>query len=132
MDWIPGDSTNGPKMSKYFQKYRYAGEVAIKAEPIKEPIQIAVPLKKKIVIPKKVKIDVWNTYISPNINSHLCLCCKKTIIQITDFQVGHVQSEKDGGTTEIGNLRPICSACNFSMGTTNMIDYVKKYGYYIG
>jgi hypothetical protein len=130
MDWIPGDSTNGPKMSKYFQKYRYAGE-AIKAD-IKEPIQIAVPIKKKIAIPKKVKIDVWNTYISPNINSHLCLCCKKTIIQITDFQLGHVQSEKDGGTTEIGNLRPICSACNFSMGTTNMIDYVKKYGYYIG
>lgn len=130
MDWIPGDSTNGPKMSKYFQKYRYAGE-AIKAD-IKEPIQIAVPIKKKITIPKKVKIDVWNTYISPNINSHLCLCCKKTIIQITDFQLGHVQSEKDGGTTEIGNLRPICSACNFSMGTTNMIDYVKKYGYYIG
>ena len=130
MDWIPGDSTNGPKMSKYFQKYRYAGE-AIKAD-IKEPIQIAVPIKKKIAIPKKVKIDVWNTYISPNINSHLCLCCKKTIIQITDFQLGHVQSEKDGGTTEIGNLRPICSACNFSMGTTNMIEFVKKYGYYIG
>jgi len=130
MDWIPGDPSNGPKMSKYFQKYRY-GEVEIKA-PIKaELIQVAVPVKKKS-IPKKVKTDVWNTYISPHINSHLCLCCKKTIIQITDFQVGHVQSEKDGGTTEIGNLRPICSACNFSMGTTNMIDFVKKYGYYIG
>jgi hypothetical protein len=132
MDWIPGDPSNGLKMSKYFQKYRH-GEIEIKAEPIKaESIQVAVPVKKKSVIPKKVKTDVWNTYISPHINAHLCLCCKKTIIQITDFQLGHVQSEKDGGTTEIGNLRPICSACNFSMGTTNMVEFVKKYGYYIG
>ena len=132
MDWIPGDPSNGLKMSKYFQKYRYAAEIVpVQAVPVQVVQAVPVKVVKK-VIPKKVKTDVWNTYISPHINSHLCLCCKKTIIQITDFQLGHVQSEKDGGTTEIGNLRPICSACNFSMGTTNMIEFVKKYGYYIG
>ena len=87
---------------------------------------------KKQAIPKKVKTDVWNTYIGADINAHRCLCCKKTRIQLTDFQVGHVQSEKFGGTMEIGNLRPICSACNSSMGSQNMIEFVKTYGYYIG
>ena len=46
--------------------------------------------------------------------------------------MGHVISEKNGGTHEINNLRPICFACNHSMGTENMIDFVVKYGLYIG
>lgn len=88
--------------------------------------------KKKQSIPKNVKVLVWSNYIGENINSHRCLCCKKSIINITNFDVGHVISEKEGGTLEISNLRPICSACNSSMGSMNMIEYVKKYGLYIG
>jgi len=60
------------------------------------------------------------------------LCCKRVTIDNTNFHCGHVISEKDGGTLETGNLRPICSACNHSMGTENMIEFVKKYGLYIG
>lgn len=60
------------------------------------------------------------------------ICCKKTLISITNFEVGHVIAEKDDGTLEISNLRPICSVCNHSMGTENMVDFVKKYGYFIG
>lgn len=86
---------------------------------------------KKQFIPKNVKINVWNTHIDSNIQKHKCLCCKKSIITNTDFEVGHVISEKDGGTHEINNLRPICSSCNHSMGTTNMIEYIVKYGYYL-
>ena len=85
--------------------------------------------KKKI--PKSVKTHIWNLYIGPQINEHRCMCCKKTLIKITDFDTGHVISEADGGSLEISNLRPICSVCNHSMGTMNMIDFVKKYGYYI-
>lgn len=88
--------------------------------------------KKKAAIPKKVKTDVWNTYIGADINKHRCLCCKKTLISNTEFDVGHVVSESIGGTLEIGNLRPICAACNHSMGTRNMVDFVKMFGYYIG
>jgi hypothetical protein len=88
--------------------------------------------KKKASIPKKVKTDVWNTYIGADINKHRCLCCKKTIISNTDFDVGHVVSEACGGTLEIGNLRPICAACNHAMGTRNMVEFVKTYGYFIG
>ena len=88
--------------------------------------------KKKEVIPKSVRSHVWNLYIGPTINEHRCLCCKKAVIKITEFDCGHVIAESAGGTHEIGNLRPICSACNHAMGSQNMIEFVVKYGYYIG
>jgi 5-methylcytosine-specific restriction endonuclease McrA len=88
--------------------------------------------KRKQSIPKNVRIIVWNHYIGEYIIQHRCLCCKKVLISNTNFEVGHVQSEKNGGTHEINNLRPICFACNHSMGTENMIDFVVKYGLYIG
>jgi 5-methylcytosine-specific restriction endonuclease McrA len=88
--------------------------------------------KKKQSIPKNVRVIVWNHYISEDIIKHKCLCCKKVTISNTNFEVGHVISEKFGGTHEINNLRPICFACNHSMGAENMIDFVVKYGLYIG
>lgn len=86
---------------------------------------------KKYQIPKKVKTDVWNTYIGQNIPQHKCLCCKLVLISITAFDVGHVLSEKNGGTSTINNLRPICSSCNTSMGCRDMREYVLTYGYLI-
>lgn len=88
--------------------------------------------KRKQAIPKNVRTIVWNHYIGDDIIRHRCLCCKKVLIANTNFEVGHVLSEKNGGTHEINNLRPICFACNHSMGTENMIDFVVKYGLYIG
>jgi len=87
------------------------------------------PAKK---IPAKVRNDVWNIYIGDNIAQHKCLCCKKTTIKNVEFECGHVVAKSKGGGDEIQNLRPICSSCNKSMGTTNMIEFVKEYGYYIG
>lgn len=88
--------------------------------------------KKKQSIPKNVRIIVWNHYIGEDIIKHKCLCCKKVTISNTNFEVGHVLSEKNGGTHEINNLRPICFACNHSMGAEDMIDFVVKFGLYIG
>jgi len=88
--------------------------------------------KKKQSIPKNVRIIVWNHYIGEDIIKHKCLCCKKVTISNTNFEVGHVQSEKNGGTHEINNLRPICFSCNHSMGVENMIDFIVKFGLYIG
>ena len=88
--------------------------------------------KKKQTIPKNVRVIVWNNYIGEDIIKHKCLCCKKVTISNTNYEVGHVLSEKNGGTHEINNLRPICFACNHSMGTENMIDFVVKFGLYIG
>ena len=83
-------------------------------------------------VSKKVKTDVWNTFIGDGIANHKCLCCKMTTIDKANFDCGHVLSRAEGGGPEIHNLRPICSGCNNGMGTMNMIEYVKKHGYYIG
>lgn len=88
--------------------------------------------KKKQSIPKNVRTIIWNHYIGEDIIKHKCLCCKKVTISNTNFEVGHVLSEKNGGTHEINNLRPICFSCNHSMGAENMIDFVVKFGLYIG
>jgi 5-methylcytosine-specific restriction endonuclease McrA len=109
---------------KRMEELRVANEEAAK---LKEDIK-----KKKQSIPKNVRVIVWNHYISEDIIKHKCLCCKKVTISNTNFEVGHVISEKNNGTHEINNLRPICFACNHSMGTENMIDFVVKYGLYIG
>ena len=91
-----------------------------------------VSKKAKQTIPKHIRNLVWNYYIGDNIIQHRCLCCKKTVISNTQFEVGHVLSERDGGTLELSNLRPICGPCNRSMGTMHMVEYVKKYGLFIG
>ena len=100
-----------------------------------EDVPVAKPpateVRKKQKIPSKVRTDIWATYIGAHIAEHKCICCKKVTIKQTDFEVGHVLSEAHGGTPEINNLRPICSVCNKSMGSRNMIEYVKQYGYYI-
>ena len=88
--------------------------------------------KKTQSIPKNVRVIIWNHYIGEDIIKHKCLCCKKVTISNTNFDVGHVISEKNEGTHEINNLRPICFACNHSMGSENMIDFVVKYGLFIG
>jgi 5-methylcytosine-specific restriction endonuclease McrA len=88
--------------------------------------------KKKQSIPKNVRVIVWNHYIGEDIIKHKCLCCKKVTISNTNFDVGHVLSEKNCGTHEINNLRPICFACNHSMGSENMIEFVVKFGLFIG
>jgi 5-methylcytosine-specific restriction endonuclease McrA len=116
---------------KRMEELRVANEKKAKddeeAAKLKEDVK-----KKKQSIPKNVRIIVWNHYIGEDIIKHRCLCCKKVIISNTNFEVGHVISEKSGGTHEINNLRPICFACNHSMGAENMIDFVVKYGLYIG
>jgi len=91
----------------------------------------ATEVRRKQKIPSKVRTDIWATYIGAHIAEHKCICCKKVTIKQSDFEVGHVLSEAQGGTLEINNLRPICSVCNKSMGSRNMVEYVKQYGYYI-
>ena len=111
------------------QQFEETERLRIEAEKQKEKED---KKKKKQSIPKNVRNIVWNHYIGEDIIKHRCLCCKKVLITNTNFEVGHVLSEKNGGTHEINNLRPICGSCNHSMGTENMVDFVVKYGLYIG
>ncbi len=84
---------------------------------------------RKINIPAAVRRTVWNTYIGEEIGLTECYVgCKTKISQMT-FECGHVEAESKGGLTIVENLRPICSSCNRSMGTRNMHDFMKTFGF---
>ena len=86
---------------------------------------IGIQKVKKLQIPKKVKQLVWNTYIGEEKGVAQCLCCDTTKISQMDFTCGHIQSEANGGSTSVDNLKPICALCNSSMGTKNMNEFME-------
>jgi 5-methylcytosine-specific restriction endonuclease McrA len=70
---------------------------------------------------------VWDKHIGPLIGLTKCLCCKHQSIRQIEFHCAHIISEKNGGTTTINNLIPICVQCNLSMRTQNLNDFKNKY-----
>ena len=50
-----------------------------------------------------------------------------TAISIRSFHCGHVIAESKGGDTNIANLRPVCAACNLSMGVMSMNEFTTKF-----
>ena len=83
--------------------------------------------RRKKPIPKKIKRELWDKLIGREKGIAKCLCCNNIEISKDDFDAGHIIPESKGGNTNIDNLRPICRACNSSMGQMNMDDYIKKY-----
>jgi len=84
--------------------------------------------KTKEKIPASVKSTLWSQHF-PNIIEGKCKCCQTEVISRNNFDCGHIISEKEGGKIHLDNLKPICRLCNSSMGTQNMTDYMKKYGF---
>ena len=85
---------------------------------------------KKKSIPLSLKALVWNKYIGEEKGVGYCQCCRKNIIKQISFHCGHIISERNGGSTTLNNLIPLCQTCNLSMGKQNMNDFVKKYGFH--
>ncbi len=83
--------------------------------------------KKKEKIPAAVRKIVWNTYIGKDKTIGNCLCCDAEEISNTNFECGHIKSEKNGGEITIENLRPICGHCNKSIGGNNMDEFMDRY-----
>jgi hypothetical protein len=97
-------------------------------EPVSPPAEKKkTPAARKKAIPKALKTAVWIKYISAAEGISKCMCCGIKDISQMDFDCGHVVAEACGGSTTIENLRPICSKCNKSMGTTNMNDFKTMY-----
>ena len=86
------------------------------------PKKIRIKVKK--TVPKKVKLDSWNKYIGPSVGECLCIICNNSQIRQGSFEAGHIISEKQGGKCTVGNILPICSECNKSMGIRRMDEYV--------
>jgi len=80
--------------------------------------------KRKKKIPQPIREQVWSKYMG-DVNIGKCYCCRIVELkQLTNYQCGHVKAEADGGSLDITNLRPICLACNSSMGTKHMRQYM--------
>lgn len=84
--------------------------------------------KKKTQIPSQIRFEVWEKYMGNTLKGK-CVCCKKTDIQIKNFECGHFISEYNNGEISIENLRPICSICNKGMGKKNMDVWMKEMKY---
>lgn len=89
-------------------------------------VVLALPLiPTRKTIPKALRNKVWTFYSGEQFRGN-CFCCNQEI-SIQQFECGHIiPSSKDGPTTLI-NLRPICEACNRSMGAMDMRDYIRTY-----
>ena len=82
--------------------------------------------KKRRNIPNSRRISTWNKHIGIDIGRAKCMCCQKRQITQHKFICGHVISDKDGGSIEVSNLRPICFTCNEDMHDENMRDFAKR------
>lgn len=76
----------------------------------------------KVKIPGALRQQVWLFYIGEKFNNKCQVVWCKNIITPFTFEVGHNIPESRGGSTDISNLRPICSSCNKSMGNNYTID----------
>jgi 5-methylcytosine-specific restriction endonuclease McrA len=83
---------------------------------------------RKEKIPISVKNTLWSLYFKDSMKGN-CQCCKTELISKNNFDCGHIISERNGGKVELSNLKPICRSCNSSMSTTNMNDFMSKYGF---
>jgi 5-methylcytosine-specific restriction endonuclease McrA len=99
-----------------------------KAELRKENVSIK-PKKSKDKIPPNTKYKVWIKNVGNKAETK-CFCCQKEKITLCSnlpftFHTGHIKSEANGGSIEIGNLLPICRKCNQKMGSKNWDDYIE-------
>lgn len=73
-----------------------------------------------------LNIKVWISNIGKHAEIECPIGCHNRI-NVFNFEKGHIVSEYRGGTKTVDNLRPICAPCNKSMGTENMVDYMKRF-----
>ena len=82
-------------------------------------------ITKKYISPK-IRMQVWNRYFGKN-EIGMCPLCNITIkVGKNGFHCGHIISQKNGGMTDVDNMRPICGDCNIKMSSMNWDDYIEK------
>lgn len=95
-------------------------------EPLEQTLGTSVIGKRKVQIPKAVRMAVWRRYIGESFGHGACECCGAVITQ-SNFHCGHVVAAAHGGAPVIDNLRPLCSLCNTSMSSRNLDEFKRTY-----
>src|SRR5579872_5533744 len=66
-----------------------------------------------------IKNDVWNIHFGKNSTNGYCFICKTIIcrdnISTDSFKCAYYISRKNGGSTHINNMRPVCKNCHASL-----------------
>ena len=76
-------------------------------------------------IPKTVRDKLWSKSFFDNLSGKCYVC--EVDVNYHNFHAGHKISVKNGGSDSLTNLEILCSCCNLSMGTQNLIEFKKKY-----
>lgn len=84
-------------------------------------------LRNRRPIPAAVKNAVWDRW-NGRLGFAPCFCCRRQEIRMSSFHCGHVVARSRGGSDSVENLRPICQACNSSMGSCNMAVFIERFG----
>ena len=79
-------------------------------------------MTRKAKIPMRLREQVWTTHCGETYRHKCAVSWCTTRVTVFDFECGHNVPESSGGATDLDNLRPICSKCNKSMGSTFTID----------
>jgi len=79
-------------------------------------------LYKKKKIPAALRQSVWLHCNGKQFEAKCCVVWCQSIVNVFTFEAGHNIPESKGGETSVANLRPICAACNKSMGNRYSID----------
>jgi len=66
--------------------------------------------------------QVWLQYVGAIFSKKCSTPWCKNVMTVFDFHVGHNIPESKGGSHAMTNLRPVCKACNLSMGALHSID----------
>ena len=79
-------------------------------------------------IKQTIRQLVWNKFIGAKNGTGYCWCCNSTVINVFEFECGHILARSKGGPDTVENLRPICGLCNRSMGAMHMLEFMKLHG----
>ena len=119
--------TPQPGDKKYLDERISAYEKELNPKESELPKESKKPKEPKKKISATLKRLVWNIHVGEETGKTKCLCCKLTDITQMSFHCGHVTAEINGGELIVSNLKPICQNCNSSMGTKNMIGFMKSF-----
>ena len=127
-DWIRVTTPNKVTTSANKPKEHHTNPDNVFSSEFFQPTVYTDKSGKRKSIPSSVKKKLWIDYNGKKYKGP-CFVCKE-IIDINNFEAGHVIPTSKGGSDNISNLRPICKSCNRSMGDMNLNEFKIRYHRY--